>query len=199
MTDSDFSGLHFRIGRRGDMWCVVYAGEGRERKTEEFIRAILPGAVCDQCFHLVQRFIYRKQGRVMEAARDCFPGYVFLETKEPETVQKALKNTGTSLLFSDSSFVSSLDEEEEALLSLLCDRGGEIGLSVARVYADGESGRKKVQFLSGPLARAADRVVQVDFHKRYARLGGSLLEGKAPLKLGFCFEGEEPVGGHIHE
>lgn len=181
------------------MWCVVYAGEGREQKTEEFIRARLPMPVCSRCFHLVQRFVYRKQGRVMEAARDCFPGYVFLETKDPETVQKTLKNTGTSLLFSDSSFVSSLDGEEEALLGLLCDRDGEIGLSVARVSVDGESGRKEAQFLSGPLARVADRVVQVDFHKRCARLGGSLFSGKAPLKLGFCFEGEEPAGGHIHE
>lgn len=173
------------------MWCVVYAGEGREQKAEEFIRAMLPGSACSRCFHLVQHLACRRQGRTVETVKDCFPGYVFLETNEPETVQKTLKNTGTGLLFSSSSFVSSLDGEEEALLNLLCDRGGEIGLSVARVQADGESGRKKAQFLSGPLSRVADRVVQVDFHRRCARLGGGLLEGKAPLKLGFCFEGEE--------
>lgn len=176
------------------MWCVVYAGEGREQKTEEFIRARLPGAACSRCFHLVQRFARRKQGRVVEMARDCFPGYVFLETKEPETVQKALKNTGTSLLFSDSSFVASLDREEEALLAMLCDKDGEIGLSVARMSVDGESGRKEAEFLSGPLSKVADKVVSVDFHKRFARLEGCLLEGKTPLKLGFCFEGEEPDG-----
>lgn len=193
--------LFLNIRRLAVMWCVVYAGEGREQKTEELIRARLPGSVCSRCFHLVQRFVCRRQGKVVEMARDCFPGYVFLETKEPETVQKTLKNTGTSLLFSDGSFVASLDREEEALLGLLCDNGGEIGLSVARVSVDGESGRKAAVFLSGPLSKVADKVAHVDFHKRCARLEGSLLEGKNPLKLGFCFEGEQPVGGrgHIHE
>lgn len=177
------------------MWCVVYAGEGREQKTEEFIKSRLPKSACSRCFHLVQRLAYRKQGRVSEAARDCFPGYVFIETKEPETVQKALKNTRGSLLFSDGAFISSLDGEDEALLGLLCDQGGEIGLSVARVSVDTDSGRKKAKFLSGPLSRVADRVVQVDFHKRFAKLGGSFPGGRASLKLGFCYEGEEPAGG----
>lgn len=184
--------------RRGQvaLWCVVYAGEGREQKTEEFIKGRLPESACSRCFHLVQRLAYRKQGRVVEAVRDCFPGYVFIETKEPEMVQKALKNTRGSLLFSDSSFVSVLDGEHEALLDLLCDQGGEIGLSVARVSVDTDSGRKKAKFLSGPLSQVEDRVVQVDFHKRFAKVGGSFSDGRASLKLGFCYEGEElTVGG----
>lgn len=174
------------------MWCVVYAGEGREQKTEEFIRGRLPESACGRCFHLVQRFIYRRQGKATEAAKNCFPGYVFIETNEPETVQKLLKNTRKSILFSDSNFVSAIDGEEEALLERLCDQSGEIGLSVARVLVDAGSGRKEVKFLSGPLSRVADKVVQVDFHRRCARLGGRFPGKKASLTLGFCYEGEEP-------
>lgn len=183
------------------MWCVVYAGEGKEQKTEEFIRGRLPKSACSRCFHLVQRLAYRKHGKVMETARDCFPGYVFIETNEPETVQKVLKNTKESLLFSDSSFISSLDGEEETLLELLCNQSGEIELSVARVFVDTCSGGKEVKFLSGPLSRVADRVVQVDFHKRCARLGGRFPGERASLKLGFCYEGEEPDGSreHVHK
>lgn len=173
------------------MWCVVYAGEGRERKTEEFIRGRLPESAYSRCFHLVQRLAYRRQGRVTEVTRDCFPGYVFIETEEPGIVQKSLKDTRGSLLFSDSRFVSSLDGKDEALLGLLCDRGGEIGLSVARLSVDADSGRKEAKFLSGPLAKVADKVEHVDFHGRCARLGGSFLDGKVSLKLGFRYEDEE--------
>lgn len=177
------------------MWCVVYAGEGREQKTEEFIRAKLPKSACSRCFHLVQRLACRKQGRVTEVARDCFPGYVFIETEEPDTVQKSLKGTRGNLLFSDSHFVSSLDGKDEALLGLLCDKNGEIGLSVARVSIDVGSGRKEAEFLSGPLAKVADKVVHVDFHKRCARLDRGILEGKTSLKLGFRYENEETGSG----
>lgn len=179
---------------------MVYAGEGREQKTEEFIRARLPESACKRCFHLVRRQVCRKQGRVTEEVKNCFPGYVFIETKEPETVQKALRNTRGSLLFSDSSFVSTLDGEDEALLGLLCDQGGEIGLSVARVSVDEDSGRKEALFLSGPLSRVADQVVQVDFHKRCARLGDRFPGGRASLQLGFCYEGEVTADNreHIH-
>lgn len=173
------------------MWCVVYAGEGRERKTEEFIKGRLPESAYSRCFHLVQRLAYRKQGRVAEVVRDCFPGYVFIETQKPDIVQKSLKGTLGHLLFSNSEFISSLDGKEEALLGLLCDSSGEIGLSVARLSVDGDNGRKKAQFLSGPLAKAADRVEYVDFHGRCARLGGSFLNGKISLKLGFRFEDEK--------
>lgn len=172
------------------MWCVVYAGEGREQKTEEFIRARLPKNACSRCFHLVQHLVYKKQGKVREAVRDCFPGYVFIETQEPETVQKTLKGTRGNLLFSDSRFVSSLDSKDEALLDLLCDRSGEIGLSVARVSIAADSGRRETEFLSGPLAKVAYRVARVDFHKRRAELDRGFLDGKVPLKLGFRYEGE---------
>ncbi len=177
------------------MWCVVYAGEGREQKTEEFIRAKLPESACSRCFHLVQRLACRKQGKVMEVARNCFPGYVFIETEEPETVQRSLKGTRGNLLFSDSHFVLSLDRKDEALLDLLCDKNGEIGLSVARVSVDADSGRKEAEFLSGPLARVADKVIHVDFHKRCARLDRGFLERKNSLKLGFRYENEETGSG----
>lgn len=183
------------IRRLVALWCVVYAGEGREQKTEEFIRAKLPKSTCSRCFHLVKHLSCRKQGRVTEVARECFPGYVFIETEEPEMVQKSLKGTRGSLLFSDSRFVSSLDEKDETLLGLLCDENGEIGLSVARVCVNAGSGRKEAEFLSGPLAKVADKVVHVDFHKRCARLDRGILEGKTSLKLGFRYENEEAGSG----
>lgn len=172
------------------MWCVVYPGEGREQRAEEFIKGRLPETVCRRCFHVVRRLAYRKQGRVWEAAQSCFPGYVFIETEDSEVLQKALRDIRGNFLPGNP--FPFLDREDETLLDLLCDQEGEIGLSVARVSIDGESGKKEAKFLSGPLSRVADKVAQIDLHKRYARLKGRFPGGKGSLQLGFCLEGEEP-------
>lgn len=173
------------------MWCVVYAGDGRELKTEDFIKKLLPETVYKRCFHLVQRLVYKKQGRLRDVERKCFPGYVFIETDEPDVVQKTLESTPKNLLFSDSRHVSTLSKEEETLFGLIVDNNGKIGLSVVTKAAVSGSGKKKVEYLAGPLTKVADQVIHVDLHKRYAQISGLFMDGKGPLRLGFRYVGEE--------
>lgn len=172
------------------MWCVVYAGEGREEKTEDFVRSVLPASVYSRCFHLVQHKALKKQGVLRDVAGNYLPGYVFIETDEPEKVHEILKKTPKRLLFSDDWYVTVLTEKEESLLRLIVDVNGEIGISVIRTFIDAEGGKKKTEYLSGPLEKVADQVVYVDFHHRFAEIGGELIGNKKPLKLSFRFDGE---------
>lgn len=173
------------------MWCVVYAGEGREEGTEEFIRGVLPASVYTRCFHLVQHKALKKQGVLRDVAGDYLPGYVFIETDEPEMVHEILKKTPKKLLFSDDWFVTTLSGKEEALFRLIVDTGGEIGISVVRTLTEEKNRKKKNEYLSGPLAKVADQVVYVDYHHRFAEINGDLINSKKPLKLSFRFDGEE--------
>ena len=173
------------------MWCVVYAGEGREERTEDFIRTVLPASVYTRCFHLVQHKALKRQGILRDVVQDYLPGYVFIETQEPAAVQEILKETPGKLLFSDDWFVSTLTGEEESLLGLIADAKGEIGISVARTKVDAASGRKRNEYLSGPLAKVADRVTYLDLHRRFAEIGGGLAGNRRPLRLSFRFDGEE--------
>lgn len=176
------------------MWCVVYAGDGREEKVEEFIKAVLPAAAYTRCFHLVQHKTMKRQGMLWEVVRNCLPGYVFIETDKPQAVHDLLKKTPKRLLFSDDWSVATLAGEEEALLNLIADANGEIGISVARTSISADDGKKKNEYLSGPLARVADRVVYVDFHHRFAEIGGNLAGSKGALRLSFRFDSEELEG-----
>lgn len=176
------------------MWCVVHAGEGREEKIEELIRAVLPASVYTRCFHLVQHKALKKQGVLRDVAGKFLPGYVFVETKDPGAVHQSLKETPGKLLFSDDWFVSTLTKEEEALLGRIADAKGEIGISVARVEVDAESGKRKNEYLSGPLVNVADQVTYVDLHRRFAEISGTLRGSKRPFKLSFRFDGEEIRG-----
>lgn len=172
------------------MWCVVYAGDGREEKTEEFVRRVLPDSVYTRCFHLVQHRAQKKQGVLRDVPGKYLPGYVFIETEVPETVHEILRETPRKLLFSDNFCVAVLTEKEEALLRLITDEKGEIGISVVKMSGEAEGGKRKSEYLSGPLTKVADRVVYMDFHRRFAEISGDLVGTKKPLKLSFRFDGE---------
>lgn len=173
------------------MWCVVYAGEGREEKVEDFIKSVLPSSAYTRCFHLVKHKALKRRGILKDVVEDYLPGYVFIETDGPQTVHEILKKTPEKLLFSDDWFVSTLAGEEEALLGHIVDEKGEIGISVVKISADKNDGKKRKEYISGPLASVADQVVSVDLHQRYAEIGRDLTGKKAPMKLSFRFEGEE--------
>lgn len=172
------------------MWCVVYAGEGREERIEDLIKSVLPDSVYTRCFHLVKHKALKRRGILRDVVENYLPGYVFIETAKPQTVQAILKKTPGRLLFSDEWSVSMLTGEEEALFGLLVDEKGEIGISVVRISADVEKKRKN-EYISGPLAKVSDQVVSVNLHHRYAEIGGDLTGNKAPIKLSFRFDGEE--------
>lgn len=173
------------------MWCVVYAGEGREEKIEDFIKSVLPNSVYTRCFHLVKHKALKRRGVLRDVVGDYLPGYVFIETDEPQTVHAILKKTPNKLLFSDDWFVSTLAGEEEALFRHIVDEKGEIGISVVKISADAGNGQRENKYISGPLAKVADRVISIDLHHRYAEIGGGLTGNKEPMKLSFRFDGEE--------
>lgn len=173
------------------MWCVVYAGEGREERVEGFIKSVLPNSVYTRCFHLVKHKALKRRGILKDVAGNYLPGYIFIETDEPQTVHEILKKTPNKLLFSDDWFISTLAKEEETLFGHIVDEKGEIGISVVRISVDTGDGKRKNEYISGPLARVADQVVCVNLHHRYAEIGGDLTGSKAPMKLSFRFDGEE--------
>lgn len=173
------------------MWCVVYTGEGREKRVEDFIKSVLPSSAYTRCFHLVKHKALKRQGTLRDIVEDYLPGYVFIETDGPQAVHEILKKTPEKLLFSDEWFVSTLAREEETLLGHIIDEKGEIGISVVKTSADAENGKKKNEYISGPLASVADQVISVNLHHRYAEIGRNLAGNKTPMKLSFRFDGEE--------
>ena len=173
------------------MWCVVHVGEGREAGMEAFMRKLFTGMARTRCFHLVQHRVMRFHGTLWDVPRKYFPGYVFIETDDSREVEAILKKTGKKLPLGDGEHLFVLNREEEAFFKGISDEKGEIGLSVARVCLDAGSGRRKVEYLSGPLASLAHRVVSVDYHKRFAEIDMRFSGGTGALKLDFYYDGEE--------
>lgn len=75
------------------MWCVVYAGDKKEQKTERFTAYLLQGKARVKCFLLEKDRLYKKSGIWHNVRERLFPGYVFIDTDEPEVVYKLLEET----------------------------------------------------------------------------------------------------------
>ena len=169
------------------MWCVVHVKDGGEGKAEAFVAGVLPESLYVRCFHLIRSRRKKYQGEWQTVYEDLFPGYVFIDTDQPEKVYKELKKTPKqNLLFSDDEYVSTLEEHETELMERLADRRGRIGISRVRIGVDG-----KISYLSGPLLGMGNRVRRVNLHKRIAEIEAEIMGRKRVLYLGIEIEADE--------
>ena len=162
------------------MWCVVHVRDGGEERAEDFVASLLPKNIKARCFHLIRGRRKKYEGQWHTVYEDLFPGYVFIDTDDPERVYKELRKTPKpKLLFSDEEYVSALERHESDFMERLADRNGRIGISRVRIGEDG-----KIRCLSGPLRAMEDKVKRVNLHKRIAEIEADVMGKKRILYLG---------------
>ena len=155
-----------------------------EKNAEDFMTKLFSSDLNSRCFHLIRSRRKKFEGQWQTIYEDLFPGYVFIDTDQPEKVYKELKRTPKpKLLFSDDEYISTLEEHESDLMKKIADRDGIVGISRVRVTGDGT-----VKYLSGPLVNVKNRVRKVNLHKRVAELETSLLGSNRILYLGIELE-----------
>lgn len=169
------------------MWCVVHVRDGGEEHIEDFVAGLLSENVSARCFHLIRGRRKKYEGQWHTVYEDLFPGYVFIDTDEPDRVYRELKKAPKpKLLFSDDEYVSTLEKHESDFMERLADRNGRIGISKVRIGADG-----RIRCLSGPLEHMEDRVRRVNLHKRIAEIEAEVMGRKRILYLGIDIEGDD--------
>jgi len=147
---------------------------------ENLVAGLLPQSLDVLCFHLIRRRKKKFQGMWQTVQENLFPGYVFVDTDDPDREYRELKKVPRpKLLFSDDEYVSTLEQKESDFMELIADKSGVIGIS--RVAVD-EGGT--VRYLSGPLKNVGDRVRKVNLHKRIAEIEASFMGEKQILYLG---------------
>ncbi len=165
------------------MWCVLYAKEGNEVSTEEFLSGLLSKSVQARCFHLTRDRLIKYSGTWHTVNERLLPGYVFIDTDEPEKVYRELKKTSKRLLFSNDEYIAALDESEASFIKRMTGGGTRIPISMVRMGSD-----RRLEYLSGPLLEVADQVRRVDLHKRYVEIDAGFMGSRQTLRLGIEFE-----------
>ena len=172
------------IGVSQRMWCVISVKDKQEAQTESLVAGLLPKTLNARCFHLTRSRRKKFQGQWQTVHEDLFPGYVFIDTDQPERVYKELKKAPRPrLLFSSDAGVSAMEPHESDFMEKLTDQNGVINLSKVKVQKDGT-----IEYLSGPLVKVKDRVQKINLHKRVAELETSILGQKKVLYLGIDIE-----------
>ncbi len=172
-----------KAGETG-MWCAVHVGDGEEARMEAFVTGLLPESLNARCFHLTRSRRKKYGGRWQTVREKLLPGYVFIDTDQPEKVYGELKKAGKPKLLSDNETdICTLREQEVILLDRIADKIGEIAVSNIRVNEDGT-----FEFLSGPILQVKELVRKVDLHKRIAKVEMDFLGKRQFLYLGIEIE-----------
>ena len=80
-----------------NMWYVIQTVTGKEEELMLFIRNILCRERYESCFVIYAQWMKRLGGEWQIQVRPLFPGYVFIDTEEPERLYMELKAVETEL------------------------------------------------------------------------------------------------------
>lgn len=164
------------------MWYVIQVVGGKEKKMLSHINKALSQVPNLKLF--IPRYVCMRkyQGQWHQEVKELFPGYIFVDTQQPELVEKGLR-----IFVSDVKPVCigggfyPIRQDEEKFLRGMMNAQNEIGISIGNLV----NGRLVAE--SGPLEsmpEAVDAICKIDRHKRIAELKLSLWGKERRVQVG---------------
>lgn len=192
------------------MWYVIQTETGKEEETLLLMRNIIPEELCQYCFLIWAEWPRRAGGQWNIVKKNMFPGYIFVETEEPEELFQRLKKVPglTKLLGGDRCEFIPLGAEEERFFCMIGEKEGNctrenwtakcgagtdkrkrycLSVRPSTVRVDEEG---KLEILNGVLQSFKEEIVRVNLHKRYAVVRVRML-GEKTVLFGLAMEKDE--------
>lgn len=145
------------------MWYVIQVRTGKEENIRLQCTARIPQSVLERCFLPYYEEKRKIRGNWTMRKKHLFPGYIFVVTKDIETLYKMLtKITGMTKLLEVGEDIVPLTEEEVQFLKQF---GGED--QIVRM-SEGVIENSVTKILSGPLMGMEGTIRKIDRHKRKA-------------------------------
>lgn len=166
------------------MWYVIQVVGGREESMLKKIERLVRRELFDKCFIPKYEVSEKRGGEWVVRRKVLFPGYVFVDTRDPKGFNAALKDVRgmTRLLASGDAesgrrFIQISDDEK----ALICAFTGE---SHVMRMSEGVIEGDEVRIVNGPLCGCEAMVVKIDRHKRLAWLDAEMFGRHLKLKVG---------------
>ena len=190
------------------MWYVIQTVTGKEEELLTFIRTMVQKSLYETCFLFRAEWMKRLGGQWQLQVQSLFPGYVFIETKNPEQVFLELRQIPkfSRLLGSDKSEFIPVREQEERFLRILAgaeqtgtgksgtERSGAVSLdrepweAIVRLTLVQTTEEGDIAAMRGALSYFKKEIVRVNLHKRYAVVRTRILGEERTLKFGIRIE-----------
>lgn len=178
------------------MWYVIQTVTGKEEELMLFIRTLLSREHFENCFMIRAEWLKRLGGEWQLQIRPLFPGYIFIETDEPERIYMELKevpNFSRLLGNSRDEFIPVKAEEEKFLRMITgaVGSGWDFGDAVVRLTSVETDDDGKVVSMNGALMYFEKEIVRMNLHKRYAVVQTRMLGEERALVFGVRLGREE--------
>lgn len=148
-------------------WYVLQCRPGQEAAILDSCRKHLSCYALDEAFVFRGKRLLKSEGVWRLVDKYLFPGYVFLQSSQPGALSKELEEYRSFLRVIEESgyLISVYQDEEEALKRLF---GEKHFLEMSYGYKDKAKG---VSYITdGPLTMMREKIVKIDWHRRYAQL-----------------------------
>ena len=177
------------------MWYVIQTVTGREEELITFIRTIIDRELFEECFVIKAEWMKRLGGQWQIQVRPLFPGYIFIETEQPEAVFLKLKSVPRfSKVLGNGKFeFTPVNEEERKFLSLISrEKKNSVGQEhekeqaqrIVRLTEVATDEAGAIVSMNGALEYFKDRIVRMNLHKRFAVIELTLFHKKRTLIFG---------------
>lgn len=170
------------------MYFAIQVTSGRERKIIELIQRKLEVNYYLDCFNPIRKRLIKSDGSWKEICERFFPGYIFVDTDNPEQLFIDLKKIPyfTKLLgksYFNNTFIP-LSSFEAKTIDLLANR--ESG-RIADISLISISEGKRVTIISGPLVGLEGFVKSFNMHKKTMMISLDMIGRECEILLGIDF------------
>lgn len=162
-------------------WYVLHCKPGREDIIIRSCRQHLSKFVLEAAFTFRCERLWRVDGAWRPVEKELFPGYVFLQSSHTKELSEELEEYRRILkVMEENGYLISVYEDEEANLRMLC--GEDHFLKMSYGFKDKENGISRIT--QGPLMDLGDRIIKLDWHRRFAQIEILLSRQKAVVWAG---------------
>lgn len=159
---------------------VVQVAGGQEAKAVEMIASLARESVED-CFIPKREIMHRREGKWHCKLEKLFPGYVFVQTADPEQLRKALRQIPvfTRILTSAGDTCLPLSADEVAWINATTSADTHV-MEISEGIIEGDH----VMVTSGPLKGHEASIARIDRHKRLAWVDMSMFGRSKTIRVG---------------
>lgn len=161
-------------------WYVIQVQTGKEEKTADEIRRLIPGEYFSECFIPRSERLRKTEGHWIRQGDILFRGYVFLISDDIEGVSSQLSRIPdfARLLGKHVEQIYAIRRDEAIFLDTFCGRGRQVDMSYGVIEGD------KIIVNSGPLMGREGIINKIDRHKRMAMIGVSMFDRMVEARVG---------------